>query len=321
MIRTKLKIQGEASQAMPVLLLRWIRNRLTDYDYNFSMLLAGDTGSGKTTTGIILAHLLTKGLPQSRRFGVDCLSLSASEFLDFVDDSRTGQAVVWDESGVGLDARLWQKVSNILTSHALQTFREKNLAVFFCTPHPEFLDKRARILMNSLGVCRRFDRSRTYTFNYQLEQNYILGKTWYKPFIFRFEGLTYKMPRMDIEASAVQMYKTKYAKQYKEITKKVSEHKEKVLKQAKRDAAQVEASRFDMEQSDLTLFDYANIVRADETKFKYKGKWNSNLIGTHLELNERQAMKIKTLLSKDDADLKKYEKKKAGKQEEEVLDY
>ena len=302
--------------AIPVYWYRWIINRLYRKDYNFTAIFAGDVGSGKTTTAVIHAHILTKGKGWAkRRFDETKIALSSKEFMDIVSDARRGEAVIWDEGGVGLDSRMWQKISNILISHTLMTYREKNLATFFCTPNPLFLDKRARLLTNTIVTCRRYGIKMTHTFMKFLEQDYIRNYTYTQSFMFKYAGRIYTMPRLDILRSALERFKRERAETYRAIKKKISEYKAKVMEKARKDAEEVENERFGI--TGVNYEEIMGLIRKEGEHFcKKDDKWNTNLIHTWLtkikkvNVSFRDAGRIKDWLEKDDEMVDKEEYKK-----------
>lgn len=132
-----------------------IRKRLLQQNQNFLAVFAGACGSGKSYAAMRLCSLVDPKFDMSR------VVFTAEEFLALVNsDLPAGSAIMWDESGVNLDARSFMSVMNKVTSYVLQTFRHKNYFVVFTVPSMSFLDNRARTLTNALVIMKSIDRKK-----------------------------------------------------------------------------------------------------------------------------------------------------------------
>lgn len=119
-----------------------LRNRCIKQNKNALILMSGETGSGKSITGLTVGHEIDPTLC------VDNLDVriakSVTEFLEFTNNMSKGQVLIWDEAGVGLSASEWWKRANILINYVLQTFRHENICVIFTAPTMKDLDSKAR---------------------------------------------------------------------------------------------------------------------------------------------------------------------------------
>lgn len=102
--------------------------------------------SGKSYSALWLAKTLDP------TFTVDRVAFTFKEFMDIITnkDIKGGNVVIWDESGVDLDSRMFFSHLNILANRILQTFRKDNLGVIFTVPDATFVDKRSRTLFHSI---------------------------------------------------------------------------------------------------------------------------------------------------------------------------
>jgi hypothetical protein len=50
--------------------------------------------------------------------------------MEKIQEMKKGQAIMFDEAGIGMSAREWQRVQNRLIGYTAQLFRHKNLVVF-----------------------------------------------------------------------------------------------------------------------------------------------------------------------------------------------
>lgn len=124
----------------PLTLRVWSQNQ------NCLMLIVGETGSGKSWTGLKIGEELDPS------FSIDRVAFTAEEFAQMLnkDDIEKGQAIMFDEAGVGLKARNWYTEQNKKVIDVLQTFRFKNLFVIFTVPSAGFIDKNGRKLFHYL---------------------------------------------------------------------------------------------------------------------------------------------------------------------------
>lgn len=112
---------------------------------NFLAVAVGATGSGKSYGVLRMAELLDDS------FSIDRIAFTPDDFMTLIKDKGLckGSVVVYDEAGVGMDSRSWQSVSNKMINYVLQTFRYRNLIVFFTVPDLGFIDKQARKLVHA----------------------------------------------------------------------------------------------------------------------------------------------------------------------------
>lgn len=272
--------------------LLWIRNRIRKLDYNYAELVTGSTGTSKTSMAIFKAMLISP-----KTFDETFYCTSPKEFLQKVEDSRTGDTIIWDEAGVGLSARQWYSLSNILAGQTLQTYREKNLCVFFCTPDASFVDIQARKLVNGFSEMKRYSNHEAYQYLYNVEVDRKQGGKIYYPyfnFIIGDKRVTLKLiclPRKAYSSPAINQ------EIFKRIRDKASEFKAKVLAKNKQDAEQFERERFGIAK---TVFDIANEVTDKIDDYKNSiGRIDWKLIGAEYDLSRDKAQTIVALIRRN----------------------
>ena len=95
----------EDPSSKSIWLLRWIRNRIKK-NRNLIALFIGDTGSGKSLSSIRLAETVDPN------FNVDRIVFTVKDFLALVNSGLPpGSVIIFDDAGLGINARLWQEVS------------------------------------------------------------------------------------------------------------------------------------------------------------------------------------------------------------------
>src|SRR5437870_4384364 len=104
----------------------YIRNRIRN-NKNFLCAVLGPTGSGKTYTALRIAEEIDPSFGSSR------IVFNPVDFMKILKGLPSGSVIVFDEAGVGMSAQEWQKKANKIFNYVLQTFRFRNIIVFFTT--------------------------------------------------------------------------------------------------------------------------------------------------------------------------------------------
>lgn len=141
------------------LLIKYIKNRINN-DKNFMAAVIGPTGSGKSFATLALLELANPEMPKEEL--LKYVHFSPKQFLDNItsEDTESGDVFSYDESGVGQNNKNWQSLVNRVINYVLQTFRYKNLIVFFCLPSFSFLDSDTRKLVHAIFETKKIDKGR-----------------------------------------------------------------------------------------------------------------------------------------------------------------
>jgi len=125
-----------------VWLLQWIRNRIKK-NRNLIALFIGDTGSGKSLSSIRLAERVDPN------FNVDRIVFTVDDFLALVNSGLPpGSVIVFDDAGLGINARLWQEMSARVFGMLTQGFRYKQILTFITVPDETFIERQSRKLVH-----------------------------------------------------------------------------------------------------------------------------------------------------------------------------
>ncbi len=155
-----------------------IRARWKFQNKNWLTVVCGETGSGKSYSALAIAHEVGESV---------YIVFSPVEFLKLLTSNKLekGDAIVFDEAGVGMSARDWYSVQNKILGSVLQTFRHLNLVVIFTVPNLSFIDVQARKLFHNYFETANLD--------------YKLGKAWLQVYDIqvnsRFDKIYYKSPK------------------------------------------------------------------------------------------------------------------------------
>jgi len=121
-----------------------IRHRLFFYDEHYPIVVVGYPGVGKSSVSLALAEAVDES------FTVDRVAFKFTEFLEIAKSIDKGQAMIWDEAGLGIHARLWQTATNIIFSKLAQVYRFLNVFVAFTVPDITYIDSHARNEMRAI---------------------------------------------------------------------------------------------------------------------------------------------------------------------------
>lgn len=125
-----------------VWLMQWIRNRIKK-NRNIIALFIGDTGSGKSMASIRLAERVDPN------FTVDRIVFTVKEFLSLVNGGLPpGSVIIFDDAGLGINARLWQETSARVFGMLTQGFRYKQILTFITVPDETFIERQSRKLVH-----------------------------------------------------------------------------------------------------------------------------------------------------------------------------
>ena len=134
--------ENEESMKNSVWLLQWIRNRIKK-NRNLIALFIGDTGSGKSLSSIRLAERVDPN------FSADRIVFTVKDFLDLVNSGLpAGSVIVFDDAGLGINARLWQEMSARVFGMLTQGFRYKQILTFITVPDETFIERQSRKLVH-----------------------------------------------------------------------------------------------------------------------------------------------------------------------------
>jgi hypothetical protein len=102
-----------------------------------------DTGSGKSLASIRLAERVDPA------FSVDRIVFTVKEFIALVNAGLPpGSVIVFDDTGLGINARLWQEMSARVFGMLTQGFRYKQILTFITVPDEIFIERQSRRLVH-----------------------------------------------------------------------------------------------------------------------------------------------------------------------------
>jgi ABC-type dipeptide/oligopeptide/nickel transport system ATPase component len=143
-----------------------------DLNRNLLIALVGAPGSGKSYTGLRLAELFdeafrnAKSIDEIQKIVDSRIVTHPKDFARVIKEDDTlkpGSVLLMDEAGIQLSYEKWQSLNNVLTSHILQSFRNRHLIVLFTMPNMKFLSIQARRLLHYLIDVQGIDFRRKKT--------------------------------------------------------------------------------------------------------------------------------------------------------------
>jgi len=238
--------------------------------------VTGKPGSGKTLQALLLSYLISP-----KRFNPSCYAVTAGEFMDWVNDPnrQAGDCIVWDEPGIGLKARHWYSLSNIMVGETLQVYRKKKLNVFFAVTDFSFIDIQARKQITCFSEIQRFDLRYARMWLYDLKINRKTGDMYFPYYRAYINNRVYALKNVQVLNSAIKKLYERNKETMDIIFEKMEEFKEKTMKKDRATIQEIEKERFG---KTYTIFDMANLVAKNREKCILKGKLNWCLIHAFL---------------------------------------
>lgn len=212
-----------------VWLLQWIQRRIKK-NRNLIALFIGDTGSGKSMSSIRLAERVDPN------FSVDRIVFTVKEFLALVNAGLPpGSVIVFDDAGLGINARLWQEMSARVFGMLTQGFRYKQIMTFITVPDETFIERQSRKLVHI-----RFEATDVQG----LMKMKLLSRNTWDP-----EHPLAKFPRIRRGISEIVVKMVKFKLPSDELREKYEEKKKEYME-----------SRFREFQEQLNLMDGSNLI-------------------------------------------------------------
>lgn len=124
--------------------ISYIKQRIGQ-NKNFLAILTGPTGSGKSWSALSISAMLDS------EFNIDRCVFRGEDLMKLINygNLRKGSVILWDEAGIDMGTRTWQSLTNRMLNYLLQTFRHKNIILFFTAPYVDFLDSQTRKLFHA----------------------------------------------------------------------------------------------------------------------------------------------------------------------------
>ena len=166
------------------IIARMARKRINEEDKNYMLVMVGPTGSGKSAQAVEMARRIDHSFEANPR-----IVFTPKQFMETVRTMKKGQCVIFDEAGVGISSRDWQKIQVKLIGFVAQLFRHLNLCIIFTVPSINFIDKQVKILMHGIIETKTIDRKHRVGVSkyFVIKHNPVYDITNLEPFIL-YEG-------------------------------------------------------------------------------------------------------------------------------------
>ena len=124
------------------------------HNQNATMIFVGGTGSGKSLAAVSLALEVSKlvaekkgGKPEDYfQLESNMSVIDVENFFEVLKNAKRFSTVIFDDAGIGYNARKFQDIVNITLNNITQVYRTLNLFSILTTPNFFFIDKVGRTL-------------------------------------------------------------------------------------------------------------------------------------------------------------------------------
>jgi ABC-type dipeptide/oligopeptide/nickel transport system ATPase component len=119
-----------------------IKHRINKLDKSMMILIVGEMGSGKSLAAVSFACKVDPSFAKDPR-----IVYTVEDFIAKLNKIKKGQAIIFDEVGVNVAARDFQKLHRICrSSHKYCVIK---MSAASSTPHARFVDCQCRESMNA----------------------------------------------------------------------------------------------------------------------------------------------------------------------------
>jgi len=161
---------------------------------NFNAVFIGKSGSGKSWASLRLAEKVDDD------FNVNKVVFNVKDFMKLLVKKKIkkGDVIIFDEAGVGVNARLWYSTINRVANATFQTMRNRNFATLFTVPFTEYVDTQTRKMFHAIFEALKILRSRGLSIFKVKKIHYSIHKAKYlfPKYEFKINGSYYTLERI-----------------------------------------------------------------------------------------------------------------------------
>lgn len=271
-------------------IIKYLRKRIYEQNKNALVVIAGDTGSGKSYGSFGLCRAFDPTFTPKR-----VAYMKASGFMNILrtKNLKRGNAIMWDDVGKGLKAKEWYELINRVITDILQTFRVRGLLVVFNVPDITFIDSTARKLFHYQGEMVAIDMKNKFGIMkfFEIQVNRRSGKSYYKYPVVKIGGIKKKITRFRVKMPPKKLIR-EYERKKKIEYMRLEEESEKIIEKIE-------------EKSKRKLFGDKEIIedivkRADVFTKTYQGRTfiDPFMIMGEFEIGRLRSSKIKSTVEK-----------------------
>lgn len=160
-----------------------VLNKAVPNNWDALFILFGREGVGKSTLASQLALYL------DHNFDVENIVFTPDQFTKAIDNSKEGQAIVWDEAITGANINQHASEISISIISKLTQIRKKKLKLILCFPYLYMLNKYfvSRSIASIYIYAKSFDK-RGYAFFYSSNQTEHLYNYMKEKFRYHYKG-------------------------------------------------------------------------------------------------------------------------------------
>lgn len=240
----------------------YVRKRLLNLNKNYMCFVTGETGSGKSEASIKLA------LEIDPDFTINHVVFSVQDLLKLLNtpgELKPGSVVVMDEAGVGVSSRDWMTRENKAMGKVAQTFRHRNLCLYWTVPTIDFVDIQLRTLGHGILVTDHinYKAELCYMKYYKIQYNPRSGDVYKKKHKFTMRGEVRVLSSIKIERPPMRLLKA-YWKMKEDFTNKLNQESEELYEPEQKTIKQKYKSN--EEYAQIVVKKHSNIIH------KYAGR-------------------------------------------------
>jgi hypothetical protein len=154
-----------------------VQDQLHKFNKNYMHVFCGDPGSGKSYCSLAFACAVDP------EFDPENIVFDVRSFIKLIRMAKKGTSIVFDEAEVEGSSRDWQSARNKALKAISETFRFRNLAVYWTAPTFGDIDRGVRLVLHafseSIGI--DYDNKIALMTYEQILKNRKTGDIYFKP--------------------------------------------------------------------------------------------------------------------------------------------
>lgn len=158
-----------------LLYFRNMRSEVVHNDKSMLAIVSGSHRSTKSTTAVLLSCMIDKTF---WNFFESRIVQSPREFIDAVKTADKegvhGFCIVVDEAGISMGSDSWYEKWARALEKVVMSFGYLNPIIWFCLPQAGFLDSKLRKMAHFYIKMKRYSKTESVMFIYEMEFNHIL---------------------------------------------------------------------------------------------------------------------------------------------------
>lgn len=265
-----------------------IQHKMLHENQNHTILILGRPGIGKSWASLRLAELIDPHFDASR------IVFTPREFMAVVNSGiKPGSVIIFEEIGIGMNARDFASVSNKLLAYCFQSMRHRCFCLIMSTPNSAFLDVSARRLISA-----ELEMKKVYA-----SQGFSVGKYKTLQLNLNNQDIYRHLPRIRSksgETTAISSIRIR--KPSDQLVEQYEQRKSQFTSELYKDIERQLEAQDEKRKPKPTIRQLADQYRREKGPITLKGGWphvDEDEVANRLDVGGRVAVRVKKMIEHD----------------------